>query len=127
MYRCEVCARVSEPRQTMLKHTITRERPASKGTETAHELAICQGCRRALVEGTFTAATVLAALAYSRFTRLEGERQRRAEQRQAKRALLDTTQASAPRGRGAEPAPEPVRLATFPPAGVAPKRRTLAT
>ena len=46
MYRCEICANVSQPRQPMLRHVVERQRP--QGTEIARELAVCIRCHAEL-------------------------------------------------------------------------------
>lgn len=63
MYKCEVCTKVSQPKQPLLRHVLYRylsygykpngngKQQADVRQEVAREIALCTGCRKALDEG----------------------------------------------------------------------------
>lgn len=124
MYRCHVCADVSQPAQDMLRHTVYRP-----NGDTAAEVPVCRTCHRDL--RTMPLADLVAAHTMSRVAQLEGRRLRRAARKRAEREFLAIGRALHA-GRGVMDRPAlavphvPATAERFPPAGVAPKRRALA-
>ena len=51
MYRCQVCAAVSKPKQALRRHVIYRARADGRGDEVAREVPICEACEHELRTG----------------------------------------------------------------------------
>lgn len=138
MYRCEICLEVSKPKQPMLRHVVTRDRPTTvwnskPGTETAREIAVCPKCLAELSgwfgqpkHGPLSLRDLITAHTLTRVARKEKERQRRSKRKQAERERLKMyrpplfRQAQQPK---APPKPEKVVTVLQQPVVVTPARK----